>query len=187
MSTQNIIQLHQKRPNQEGFTLLEVVVATAITVIMMIAASGLFLATVRTNTKDSQLSSVKTDGDYALSQMEFLLRNAIAVVPNPLTPVAPSCTLAMPSISFKLLDGGITTLQTTNSLIASKSSTAALPVYLSTPATTLTNLNFDCSQAGTNYGTYVTVSFTLSKNEANSNLPNTITQSFQTGVSIRSY
>ncbi len=180
-------QIHHSRNAQAGFTLLEVVVATAITVIMMIAATGLFLATLRTNTKDNQVTSVKTDGDYAISQIEFLLRNAVSIVPNPATPTAPSCTSGMQSITFKLIDGGITTLGSSNGLIASKSAAVASTAYLTSPATTLSDLTFDCSQAGTNYGTYVTVSFSLSKDETNSNLPNTLTQDFKTSVNVRSY
>ncbi len=172
---------------QAGFTLLEVVVATSITVIMMLAATSLFLATLRSNTKDTQVTSIKQEGDYALSQMEFLLRNAISVVQDPQFPLSPVCQSNMDSISFKLLDGGITTLSASNGLIASKSATAANPVYLTSPATVLTNLKFDCSQAGTNYGTYVTASFSLAKDENNANTPNTITQDFRTSVSVRSY
>ncbi|CAN5311412.1 hypothetical protein BH10PAT2_BH10PAT2_2170 [soil metagenome] len=172
---------------QAGFTLLEVVVATAITVIMMIAASGLFLATLRTNTKDSQVTAIKTDGDYAISQIEFLLRNAVSVIPDPLSPTSPSCVNGMSSITFKEVDGGITTLSSSNGLIASRSAVQASPAYLTTPSTTLSGLQFDCSQAGTNYGTYVTVSFSLDKDEANSNQPNTLTQQFQTSVNVRSY
>ncbi len=173
--------------SQAGFTLLEVVVATTITVIMMIAATGLFLSTIRSNSKGTQVSEVKTEGDYALSQIEFLLRNAISVVQNPQSNTDPICENNMDSISFKEIDGGITTLGSVNSLIASKSATAATASYLTTPATVLSNLKFDCSQAGTNYGTYVTASFSLSKDDTAANTPTTLTQDFKTGVAIRSY
>lgn len=179
---------HKSLPvDQAGFTLLEVVVATAITIIMMVAATGLFMATIRSSAKDAQVSSVKTEGDYALSQMEFLLRNAISVIPNPATPSAPACASGMNSITFKLVDGGTTTLYTNNDLIASKSAIAANPVYLTTPSTTLSGLNFDCSQAGSNYGTYVNVSFSLSKDDEGANTPNILTQEFETSVTVRSF
>lgn len=188
MCTARTTKHHQQRQlRQAGFTLLEVTIATSITVIMMIAASGLFLATIRTNSKSAQVTSIQTDGDYALGQMEFLLRNAISLVQNPQNSSAPICAANMSNISFKMIDGGITTLMASNNLIASKSATAATPAYLTTPATTLSNLVFNCSQAGTNYGTYVTVSFTLSKDETNSNQPNTQTQNFQTSAAIRSF
>jgi len=183
----NTSYIQPEKTYQAGFTLLEVLVATSITVVMMIAATGLFLATLRTSTKNSQVSAIKTDGDYALSQIEFLLRNAVTIVPDPQAPLGAVCSAGMSSISFKLRDGGTTTLTSANSLIASKSATAANPSYLTSPSTTLSNLLFDCSQAGTNYGTYVTASFTLSKDETNSNTPNTITQDFRTSVSVRSY
>jgi len=176
-----------KHSSQAGFTLLEIIVATSITVIMMIAASNLFLATLRSNGKDTQVTTIKADGDYALGQMEFLLRNALLLVPNPITPAAPICANNMSNITLKSLDGGVTTLGTTNNLVSSKSATAALPEYLTTTGTTLSNLHFDCSQAGNNYGTYVTISFTLTKNEANANQLNPISQNFQTSVVIRSY
>lgn len=172
---------------QAGFTLLEIVVATTITVIMMIAATGLFLTTIRTNNKGAQISSIKSEGDYALSQIEFLLRNATAIVVNPAATAAPACASGMTNISLKLVDGGTTTLSNLNGLIASKSATAATAKYLTSPAATLSNLTFDCTQAGKNYGTYVTVSFTLAKDEANSNQPNTQTQDFKTSVNVRSY
>jgi prepilin-type N-terminal cleavage/methylation domain-containing protein len=172
----------------DGFTLIEVIVVVALSVMITLAATSLFMTTLRASNKKVMISRVKDEGDYALSQMEFLLRNAVKLVADPSNPAAPVCSSGSTSISFKSADGGTTTLYATNgtgSVIASKSATLANPVYLTSDAVTLTNLAFTCQQSVGSTGTYVKVSFTLQKDSTEFNEPQPTTQDFATSVSIR--
>jgi prepilin-type N-terminal cleavage/methylation domain-containing protein len=173
--------------HQSGFTLIEILVVVSLSVIITLAAAGLFFTTLISNSKKNVLTTIKDEGDYSLSQMEFLLRNAIALVPNPSSPASPTCTTGMSSITLKSYDGGTTTLSTQNNKIASQSAAAATPVYLTSTNTTLSGLSFNCEQASQNYGTYVTISFTLQKTSPDFNSPTPTQDTFTTSVNIRSY
>jgi prepilin-type N-terminal cleavage/methylation domain-containing protein len=169
---------------QLGFTLLEMLVVITLTVILSVSAASLFFTTLVGNTKKESLSTVKQEGDYTISQLEFLLRNAVSLVP----PVAASCTNNMSSITFKLNDGGITTLSKINGKIASQSASSATPVYLTSDSVVLASgPRFDCTQASVNKGTYIKISFTLSKLSPDFNTPTDVTETFTTSVNVRSF
>jgi prepilin-type N-terminal cleavage/methylation domain-containing protein len=174
---------------QAGFTLIEILVVVSLSVIVSVAAAGLFFTTLITNTKKEILSLVKDEGDYAMNQMEFLLRNAVELVrdPSDLTGSAPICTAGMQQISFRSLDEGITTFYNTGGRVASKSASSATPLYLTSDAVTLTGPTFDCEQSSDNYGSYVTISFTLQKDSPDANRPQPVKEDFTTSVNVRNF
>jgi len=174
---------------QRGFTLVEVLVVVSLTVIVMITAAGLFFATLVGNNKKDVVVSVKEEGDYAISQMEFLLRNAVELVPDPAFPAAPICPPSSSRITFKSGDDGVTTLFNNNGRIASQSASSNTPVYLTSSTVTLSPSDpvFKCTRIATNYGTYVNISFTLSKQSPDFSAPSTVTQVFSTSVNLRSF
>lgn len=180
-----------RKTSQRGFTLIELLVVISVSVILGIAAAGLFFTTLIGNTKKEVITRVKDEGDYALTQMEFLLRNAIALVPDPEFPASPICQQAMQRISFRSIDEGITTLYTYEDgdikKIASKSAKAVTPVFLSSESVKLSGLTFHCEQATANYGSYVTITFTMEKESPDANRPTPVQEDFTTSVNIRSY
>ena len=163
-----------------GYTLIELLVVVTLSVIVMLSAAGLFFTTLVSNSRKDILTSVKDEGDYAISQMEFLLRNAITLVP----PSGAGCTTGMGTIVFRNADDGVTTLTNINGQIASQSATGNT-TYLTSKAVTLTGPTFDCSQSTGDHSTYIKISFQLSKQAADFNRPQPVQETFTTSVNLR--
>ncbi len=184
------------RTAMKGFTLIELIVVVSLTVLLMLTATSIFLSTLVGNTKNSASLQVRNEGEYALSQMEFLLRNAVELVPNSDGLI---CEQDMSSIAFKSYDSGITELLQEEDVndsnmvkIASNSGVKATVGSSSTYLTSgsiqiVSDLDFDC-QRGADLGTaYVTISFDLQKGETGVDKDRDIVrQTFQTGVNLRS-
>jgi len=92
---------------KKGFTLIELLVAMAIISGLGIMIAQAFFTTTRSNTKVEKLTDVKQNGDYALSVMERMIRNARVLTAvctdDGSTPVS--------SVAIENPDGGTTTLQ----------------------------------------------------------------------------
>jgi prepilin-type N-terminal cleavage/methylation domain-containing protein len=173
--------------SRSGFTLVEVLMVITLSVIISLSAAGLFYSTLVGNSRKNVESSLKDEGDYASSQMEFLLRNALAIVPAPgASDPTTKCQTGMNSISLKGIDNGITTLGTNNFKIASVSASNDVR-YLTSASVTLKNLRFNCTQTTAQAGTFVEFSFELSKTSPSLNSQNDISQTFKSAVSLRNY
>ncbi|MBW7944533.1 prepilin-type N-terminal cleavage/methylation domain-containing protein [Patescibacteria group bacterium] len=169
-----------------GFTLIELLVAIGLSVMLVAAASGLFFTTLRSDSKKTSVSELKDNGDYALSQMEFLLRNAVTL--EPLNPGDVICGTGMNQIVFRSIDEGVTRLYLSNGQIASESVQSGITRYLTGGPTTATNLTFNCSQAAINSGSFVQINFTLTYATTSGNLFNdTGSENFTTTVNVRSF
>lgn len=171
---------------QNGFTLIELLVAIGLSVMLVTAASGLFFSTLRSDSKKNFVSSLKDNGDYALSQMEFLLRNAVSL--EALNQGDVTCGTGMNQIVFRSIDNGVTRLYLSNGQIASESVQTGTTRYLTGGATTATNLAFNCQQAAVNSGTYIRISFNLSYATTSGQFfTDTGSESFVTTINVRSY
>ena len=186
-----LASLRFHRREQDGFTLIELLIVVTLTVMLMLSASALFMTFLISGGKANTIQLVKNEGDHALNQMEFLLRNAIELQPNPASVPNPgqTCLTTMNAISFKSLDGGVTTLyaqtDTDNKLkIASNSG-----IFLTSGNVTLTGQpTFSCATSSDDRIKYVTITFTLRKGTPGVDQARDIVeQTFRTGVSIRSY
>lgn len=172
--------------NSQGFTLIELLVAIGLSVILIAAASGLFFTTLRSDSKKNFVSELKDNGDYALSQMEFLLRNAVSL--EALNSGDITCGSGMSQIVFRSVDNGITRLYLSNGQVASESVTTGVTRYLTGGPTTATNLSFNCQQAAVNSGTYIQIAFDLSYASASGQFfTESGTNSFTTTINVRSY
>jgi len=67
------------RRRRSGFTLIEIIVVVGILGIIMIMGSNLFFSILRGSTKTKILQLVKQNGDYAISVMGRMIRNARSV------------------------------------------------------------------------------------------------------------
>lgn len=92
---------------KRGFTLIELLVAMAIISGLGIMIAQAFFTTTRSNTKVERLTDVKQNGDYALSIMERMIRNARTLTAS----CTPAGTQATESIAIASSDGYTTTFQ----------------------------------------------------------------------------
>lgn len=169
---------------KNGFTLIELLIVTTLSIMLMLTAGALFTTILLSNNRTDVNQTIKAEGEYALAQMEFLLRNAIGLQPNSL---GQTCTAGMSEITFRGADEGVTTLsrETDGQNVARIASNSA---RLTTGTVELTNgPTFDCVQTSDQTRQYVTITFTLRRAATSFGAtPTTIEQTFTAGVNVRS-
>ena len=173
-----------------GFTLIELLVAIAIISGLGIMIAQAFFTTTRSNTKVERLTDVKQNGDYALSIMERMVRNARVLTAtctgSGLTPVS--------SVAIESPDGGTTTFQClldeSVTRIASVSSFGT--EYLTSNAVSLggttcdsDSLIFYCSSVA-QVSKALKISFSLSQKGTPTDQFEKASTQFQTSVGLRS-
>lgn len=160
--------------------------AITLSVILIAAASGLFFTTLRSDSKKTSVTELKDNGDYAISQIEFLLRNAITL--DRISPTDPLCTTGMSQIVFRSVDNNLTRLYLSNNQIASESSATGTTRYLTGGPVAASSLVFDCQQAAQGIGTYIKISFHLAYATTSGTLSiENASDDFVTTVNIRSF
>ncbi len=183
-------QLHVSKPKL-GFTLIELLVVTSLTVMLMLTATSVFLTFFISEAQTEVIGDITDEGDYAISQMEFLLRNAVELVPNVAGNV---CHAGMTQLRLKSFDNEITTLgrrtdSNGDAFIASNSARLTSDnVTLSDPADIPLNGNpvFRCRQSEDKTVTSVETIFYLEKPAANFQDGSQINRErFNTTVTIR--
>lgn len=65
--------------NQKGFTVVEIVIVSGLSIMLMLAMSSLFMTFMVGNATTNMRKTVYFDGSYAINQMSFLIRNAISI------------------------------------------------------------------------------------------------------------
>ena len=176
---------------QTGFTLIEVLVVVSLTVMLMLTASTLFMTFLIGNTKTSSNILIKNEGNYANTQMEFLIRNAVDILPNSDNQ---TCATGMNELVIKSIDGGITTLTsledpTDNNLPKIASISGSSNQFLTSGSLTLlSGPTFNCTQPAYATSPYITTAFTLQKGTPGVDQPRDIVQqNFGSSVSIRNF
>ena len=176
-------------PQPAGFTLIELLVVATLTVLIMLTVTSLFMTFLITSQKATIEQRVKSEGEDALSKIEFILRNSRRLVPN--LDGGTTCNNdpnePMTSLAVEGLDGYVTTLQSypvENPQIASHSGAINDYYYLTSDETALSNLEFTCL-TGAEDSYYVSVSFDLTIGTGQSNNRETAMESFQTGITLR--
>ena len=169
-----------------GFTLIEILVVVGILGIIAVVASNVFFTTLRSSGKTKVLTTVKQNGDYALSVMERMIRDSQEVMTNS---DGQYCVAGMKKIKVKKLDG--TELEfvcpeeeeagTTNSRIASNSA------HLTSSEVKVDSCSFDCESKGQFYPKTVTINFTLSQSAVTSRPEEQASVNFTTTVSVRNF
>ena len=149
---------HSNQAKNNGFTLIELLITTSLTVLLLLGISSLFMTFLLGSAKTNTRKTIKEEGVQALSQMEFLLKNA-----HYIDETVSTCTNGMSSITIISLDGGSTTFSTladasdeNHNKVASNSS------FLTSSSVTISNpLTFDCS--GTVGNRQIKINFGLEK------------------------
>lgn len=132
--------INSTQTRKNGFTLIELLITTSLTVLLLLAISSLFMTFLIGNSKTNTKKTVKEEGFYALSQMEFLIRNS-QYIDGP-------CMPEMTSIVIVSKDGGSTTLTALpDADDDNKIKIASNEAFLTSGAVTLDleNSRFDCS------------------------------------------
>ena len=167
-----------------GFTLIELLIVIAMSVVLMLTASTLFLTFLVGNTKLNSEKLIKQEGRYAIQQMEFLLRNAIELIPNY---SGQECEASMSSIRFNSIDGELTTFMVEEDggvdKIASNSG-----VYLTSNAVTIVDgLHFECIQEDDQSHPHININFTLRRGTPGLDEErDIIEETFSTSTTLRS-
>lgn len=172
---------------QKGFTLVELLVAIGILGVVGGIATIILFTTLRSASKSDIMREVKQNGDYAISVMERMVRNAqgVETVDNSSCSTTGNCG-AGTCMKIKNPDG-----RTTNFLkenvgdvfkIASNSGT-----YLtSNKVTVVGDLNFTCTRTP-GKPDVVSINFTLSQPGTPTRPEERASINFQTTVSLRTY
>lgn len=161
-----------KKPN--GFTLIELLIVVVLSGLLILAAVSLFFTSIVGNEKTSASLLVKQNGDYAITQMGRLIRNARSAT----CPAADTLVLAGN-------DGGSTTL--TVQTVGTVNKIASNSGYLTGNDVSVTSgtLQFSCLNPTDGSPSFVRVSFTLQKGASGdrgyASLP------FSTSVGLRTY
>jgi prepilin-type N-terminal cleavage/methylation domain-containing protein len=180
------VQALATRRKQSGFTLIELLVVVTLSIMLMLAASSLFFMFLISSTKAGAVQRVKNEGEHALDQMAFLLRNALELETNSL---GQKCQEDMSEITFTSLDGGITTLSSeTDSDGFDKIASNSGQYLTSGGVELLSGPEFDCVESSDGASQYVTITFILRKGTPGIDEPRDIVQeTFSTGVNVRSF
>lgn len=166
----------QRRTRQDGFTLIELLIVTSLTVMLLLTITTMFMTFLVSNSKTNIRKSVKEEGLHALSQIEFIIKNA-----RYYDDTFQACGTGLNTIRVVGLDGGVTTYSTSNGKIASNSAT--LNSNLTSDAVTLSGLTFDCS--GDTGNRQIKVTFSLSKNAPTLSADSVISEPFETLINMR--
>jgi prepilin-type N-terminal cleavage/methylation domain-containing protein len=162
--------MHKTLPtNKAGFTLIELLIVTTLMVMIMLTVSSLFMTFLLGNARTNVRKQLKSEGAYALNQMEFMLRNAIYIEDgycegNPANEIR--------FFSKDSFDTRFHLDSTAGNRIASNSS------FLTSAAVSATELTFNCVQENDNKS--VRINFTIAKTEGS-----TLEEKFGTLVNLR--
>lgn len=180
-----------KTREEDGFTLVEMIVVVALLSIVGLIAVEIFFTSLRGSTKTEILKEIKQNGGYAITTMEIMIRNAQGVVS--------SCSGVSGSITIENSDGNDTTFQcdwhddvakiasvsgATTRRLTSKNVSLAPPG--TPPGCTASTLQFTCSSSPGKPET-VAIQFTLNQRSSATRPEERASATFETTVSLRTY
>lgn len=170
-------------PKNRAFTLLELLITTSITALLMLAISSLLITFLASAYKSRLSQSLREAGNQAMNQMLEMLRNA-----NEISSPCQSQEY-LSEISLINTDGLSTTFREENDRIASVSGQQTFYLTQSPVAQDvdyLRDLRFNCSLTPSGKK-YLSVSFTLQRGQTNSpmNNPRSAFLDFHSGVVTR--
>lgn len=143
-----------------GFTLIELLVVVGITAMVMITVSTIFMTFLLSNARTNARRVIQSDGNTALSQIEFEIRNAKTA----------ECT-SQRVLTLTNNAGDAITIQAIGT-----PPQLTIDGKVITAKTVLNTLGFTCT------GAQVKVSFSLNITD---NFDNALTQEFETTVQVR--
>lgn len=162
-----------------GFTLIEVLVVTSLTVMLLLSSTALFLTFLLGNAKTNLAQQIKREGDSALTKIDYYIRNAQRV--------SGPCTTNMLELQLANVNGGQVSIYRQDRTDGSGMYDLLLTVdgtssALNSSLTSAYSLNFACYE---NQGVqYVQTTFGLNRSVSNRAFDNEA-ETFTSGVLIR--
>ncbi len=178
------------RVSRAGFSLIELITVVSITAVISLVSVSVLINSQLRSTKSTTIGRIRQEGDFAVSEMSYLLRNARYLLPNQF---GQTCAEGMSAIRVGLGDGNIVELYTdSTSRIASNSGSVITnppAAYLTSSAVELKNaLQFNCKQEPYQGGALIDFTFTLSTgDEELLSDESYYEQDFSSRVYVRSY
>lgn len=175
-----------------GFTLIELLVVASLTIMIMLAVTSIFMTFLVASHKANIQQKIKGEGERALSQIEFILRNSrrLSTSLDGATTCNNDPDSPMTNLAVEGLDGFKTTLHSHPSespRVASHSSAINDYYYLTSEEVTLSNLEFICLTNDEENTHYINVAFDLKIGTGESEDRETAMEHFQTGVTLRNH
>lgn len=169
--------------HESGYTLIELIIVVTIAIILMVTSMALFYTTMIGGGKTASQEEVKQAGQYALTQMSYLLYNSRKLVVNAENII---CANGMVSLGIQNQDFRTTVFrgETVSNMVRIASNSGN---YL-TPANMTVSLGptFSCQSNADGSPPTVSVSFTLQKGIVGTDRPRDIVSiPFQTSVTLR--
>lgn len=161
-----------------GFSLVELLIVVVLMGMISVMISEVFIMTIRSHVKSEMIKEIKQSGDYALSVIETMVRNATEIS-------VPSCNTNVQTFSITNPDGRSTTFDcsSADTIASVGATTQALTSERTIVA--LCTFRVICPPEGSG-SKYVLVNFTLRQKGDNVALEQQASEEFQTTVVLRS-
>lgn len=173
---------------QAGFSLIELITVVAITAIVSLVSVNVLVTSQLRSTRANIISQVRREGDFAMQEITFLLRNAKYITANQFQQV---CQDDMNAIRVVDQNGGTVELYLDVDRIASNSGDTVSEdpaSYFTSPAVMVTGLRFSCRQEPSERGAFVEVEYTVeSGSEEELSTESYYAQEYAGNVYVRSY
>lgn len=183
----------KKNLKQRGYTLVELLAATAIIVIVSGLIIGVLYSTLRGGNKTRVINDVAQNGNYALSVISntALLASSVTKVGG-VDITDCSTPKSGTSIEFKNADGSLVSFScdiATSSIASSSANTTTYLIDNSSVKIDPATCDFTCKQTNNNpyANPIISASFTVSQRNASSSFENAASSTFNTSVTIRNY
>lgn len=157
-----------------GFSLIELIVVIGLISLLTLAISSLMLTSVMTSSRIRTTTKVKQAGNYALGQIQGMIRN---------TKILTACDSTAHSLEIVGSDGGTTTIFSTLDTGGVTRIASGSAVYLTPETIDVSNFVLTCEPSDTE-PKLVKVAFDLQDNSSSTTSRSPILH-FETSVSLR--
>lgn len=189
--------------SSKGYTLVELLAVIIVMTTVGTIIAGILASTLRGGNKSNSLNEIRQSGNFTISQMSKMIMYAKGfggidtggvlstncTNPSTVNPT-PGVTAAHSSLQIINFDDGVTTFACRNdgngkANIGSQSGNLT-PLYLiDSTNVAVTNCKFTCYQSNLTEPPQISISFTLTKLNANNFAENNVSVPFQTSVTMR--
>jgi len=165
-----------KNNSVSGFTLIEILAATSILVMLMLAATSMLMTTVMSQARGSIRAQVKDEGAAIMQRITYNLRNAGGITSQ--------CTTGSHATSINYKNG-----DTTYAIAYASEKITLDGTQLHTDAVKPTSFTVTCTGDDVTGVKFITIDFTLTnKQEGEFNsAENSISETFSSSVQLRNY
>jgi len=160
---------------EKGFTLIEMLVVTAVFMLLGVLLVSSLFSILKSNTKAELMKEIRQSGGYALSVMSRIITNGIITDAD--------CSAANSSIVVKNPDGGETTFECGGDPAYIASNSAQLTSTQQVKISSCSNV-FQCETIGENVRK-VTISFVLIQQGSSPRPEDQAQQTFQKVIVVR--